>query len=237
MLATNLFRKEDKIGMYSGKSIFAPDTNTITSTGDAKINAEPDITSVYFFVETKDKSAETAKNSNNIIFNRIKSRLISAGINEKDMGTEQFSVNENFEWNGTASNRIGFIAQHHGKVNLKDLDKSGKVIDAIIDNDGRINYINFELSQERQNEYKSQALKLATEDARKKAEAIADGLDKRVGRLVSVSTSDFYYNPWPIYAARDGAIMEKASVKEAVSDISPSEKEVTARVVVRYRIK
>ena len=224
-------------GITYVKSIFSPDGNTITSTGDAKINVDPDVTSVYFFVETKDKSAETAKNSNNIIFNRIKSSLILAGINEKDIGTEQFSVNENFEWNGTASNRVGFIAQHHGKINLKDLDKSGKVIDSIIDNGGRISYINFELSQERQNEYKSQALKLATEDARKKAEAIADGLGKNLGSLVSVETDEFYYNPWPIYAARDGGLMEKAAVKEAVSDVNPSEKEVTARVVVKYRIK
>lgn len=224
-------------GITYVKSIFAPDGNTITSSGDSKLKAEPDVTSVYFFVETRDTSAEAAKNKNNVIFNKIKTSLISAGINEKDIGTEQFSVNENFEWNGTASNRVGFIAQHHGKVNLENIDLAGRVIDAIIDNDGRINYINFELSPEKENDYKAQALKLATEDARKKAQAIADGLGRELGSLVSVESDEFYYNPWPLYAARESGTEDKATVKEAISDVRPSDREVTARVTVRYKIK
>ena len=224
-------------GITYVKSIFAPTSNTVSATGESKINVMPDVTRVYFFVETKEKSAEIAKNSNNIIYNRITSALLTAGTDEKDITTEQFSVNENFEWNGTANNRIGFIAQHYAKVNLKDIDEAGKVIDAIVDNSGRINYINFELSQEKQNSYKTDALKLASEDARRKAGAIANGLGKNLGSLVSVQTDEFNYNPWPIYASRDSGIIEKAAVKEAVSDINPSEKEVTARVVVVYRIK
>lgn len=224
-------------GITYVKSILAPVSNTVSAIGESKIKVVPDVTSVYFFVETKDKSAETTKNNNNVIYNKITSALLISGIDEKDISTEQFSVNENFEWDGTQSVKNGFIAQHYAKVNLKDVDKAGKVIDAVVDNEGRINYINFELSQEKQNSYKTDALKLASEDARKKAESIANGLGKSLGSLVSVQTDEFNYNPWPIFAARDSGIMKKAVVKEAVSNINPSEKDVTARVVVVYKIK
>lgn len=224
-------------GLAFVKSIIAPGSNTVSATGESKIKVVPDVTSVYFFVETKDKSAEIAKNTNNVLYNKVTSVLIASGIDGKDITTEQFSVNENFEWDGTQNIRTGFIAQHYAKVNLNDVDKAGKVIDAVVDNGARINYINFELSQEKQNSYKTDALKLATEDARNKAEAIASGLGKNLGSLVSVQTDEFNYNPWSIYAARDSGIMEKTIAKEAVTNLNPSEKEVTARVVVIYKIK
>src|SRR3989344_3632767 len=220
-------------GLSFIKEIISP-SDTISSAGEARVKAMPDVTSVYFFVETKKERAEDAKNSNNAIFNEIKTALLRNGILDKDITTEQFSVNENFEWDGTTSVRNGFIAQHYAKVNLQDIDQASKVIDAVIDNQGRINYINFELSQEKQNFYKAEALKLASEDATRKAEAIASGLNKELGRLVSVETDEFQYNPWPIFS-RDAGIMEKAAIKETVTDISPSEREVSARVVVKYK--
>lgn len=218
------------------KEIFVP-SDTISSTGEAKLKVEPDITGVYFFVETRAEKAEDAKNKNNEIFERIKSSLIRNGIEKDKIRTEQFNVNEDVEWRDGERIFKGFIASHYAKVDLDNIDQASKVIDAVIDNNGRINYINFELSQEKQSEYKAQALKLASQDATRKAEAIASGLDKRLGRLVSVQADEFQYNPWPIYAARGDAFEGAVMIKEAVTDIKPSDKEVNARVVVMYKIK
>lgn len=222
-------------GLVFVKDIISP-SDTISAVGEAQLKVEPDVTSVYFFVETKDKTAQAAKNTNNVIFNQIKQALIRNGIKEDQIRTEQFNVNENFEWNGTTSNRIGFIAQHYARVNLENVDQASIVIDAAIDNNGRINYINFELSQEKQSEYKAQALKLASEDATRKANAIASGLNKKLGKLVSVSTDEFDYRPWPIFAAREDAA-GKAEIKQSITDIKPSEREVNARVTVKYKIR
>ncbi len=222
-------------GLSFIKDIIAP-SDTISATGEAKLKTEPDLTSVYFFVETRAEKAEDTKDKNNEIFAKIKSSLIRDGINEDKVRTEQFNVNEDVEWIDGERVFKGFIAYHYAKVDLDNIDEASKVIDSVIDNKGRINYINFELSQEKQNEYKAEALKLASQDATKKAEAIASGLNKRLGKLISVSSDEFYYNPWPVYAAR-GDFESAAMIKEAVTDISPSEREVNARVSVTYKIR
>ena len=100
-----------------------------------------------------------------------------------------------------------------------------------------LSYINFELSTQKQNEYKAQALEMAGQDARTKAQAIASGLDKRLGKLVSVSTSDFSYQPWNIYSARaDYSSGDVAEAKLAATNIQPGSQEVNARINVVYKI-
>src|SRR3989344_2989550 len=212
---------------------FVSQGNVISSEGEARLKVTPDITKVYFSVETKDVSADKAKNMNNEIFNRILTSLTVNGINKDDVKTEQFSVNENIEWDGTKSVNNGFIAQHSASISLKDFEKIGVVIDAVVNNGGKINYVNFELSQEKQNEFKTQALKMASEDATRKAEAIASGLNKKLGSLVSVQTSDFGYRPWPVFA--QSGVADKIAIEKAV--INPSDQDVTATVTVQYRIK
>lgn len=220
-------------GIYLIKGFYSSE-NTVTASGEAVVKVLPDVTSVYFSIETNNASAEKAKDENNLLYNKVKQSLLIAGIKEEDIGTEQFSVNENWEWDGEKSTRNGFIAQHYLKINLIDREKIGKVIDAVIDNKARINSINFELSKEKENFYKAEALKKATEDARTKAEAIASGLNKRVGSLMSVETSEFNYVPWAVY--RDSSVVEKAQIEREVS-INPSEREVNAGVSVVYKLK
>ena len=207
--------------------------NVISSVGEAKIKVTPDITRVYFSVETKDNSADKVKNTNNDIFNRILTSLTVNGINKDDVKTEQFSVNENIEWDGTKSVSNGFIAQHSASISLNNFEKIGVVIDSVVNNGGKINSVNFELSQDKQNEYKTQALKIASEDANRKAEAVANGLGKKLGNLVSVQTSDFNYRPWPLYSG--GGIVDKAMIERTA--INPSDQDVTATVTVQYKIK
>jgi uncharacterized protein YggE len=59
--------------------------------------------------------------------------------------------------------------------------------------------INFELSQELENQYRVEALKIASENAKIKVEVIVSGQDKKIGSLVSLRESNFYYIPWRVY--------------------------------------
>lgn len=117
-------------------------------------------------------------------------------------------------------------------------EKIGQVIDAGVNAGAGISYINFELSQELQNQYKAQAMQLATEDAQTKAQAIATGLDKKLGRLVSVSTSDFGYSPWNLYTAKGVSIEEDAGeAQTATTSITPSEQTIYGQVSVVFKLK
>jgi uncharacterized protein YggE len=103
-----------------------------------------------------------------------------------------------------------------------------------------VSYINFELSDEKQNEYKKEALKKASSDARDKAEAIALGQGKKIGRLVSLENQEFFYPGPVVYYEGATAVASGAdageSAKRAALNISPQEIEITASIKAQYKI-
>jgi uncharacterized protein YggE len=210
---------------------------TIRSDGVSSVSVVPDMISVYFNVETNGTSAKEAKDMNSEITNKVVDSLLSEGFEREDIETLYFNVYENFDW--TAKGRVskGYKATHSIRVKFstKESDKIGSVIDAGIDAGAMLSYINFELSQSLENQYKAEVLKLATEDARIKAEAMVEGLGMKLGRVVSVSNSDFGYTPWIAYDMRGTESSVAVKGSEVATDIQPGEQEITGRVSVVYK--
>ncbi len=129
-----------------------------------------------------------------------------------------------------------FIASHTLIVKIKtgDRDKIGEAIDAGVDAGATLNYVNFELSQDKESEYKILAIKEATQDAKEKAEALAEGLGKRVGKVVSVTNSDFQYYPWLAYEKSSADVSVSGS--EVQTNIVPSDQTVRSSVTVIYKL-
>jgi len=211
--------------------------NTVTGNGQAQIKAMPDLVAVYFNVETKGETASEAKDKNSEIVDDMITAILKLGFERKDITTQNFNVYPNYNWKNGEQEIDGYIASHSLRLEMPtdDSDEIGEVIDAGIDAGAGISYINFELSQEKQNSYKAEALKLATEDAKIKAESIASGLGKELGRLVSVSSSNFDYYPWRLYDAVGAANVEEA--KTATTNIQPGEQEISAAVIVVYKLR
>jgi uncharacterized protein YggE len=224
-------------------SIFPSSGNTVTVQGVSTIKALPDVISVYFTIETKNKTSVEAKDANNAIYDDLVENMIIAGFEESDIKTESFNIYLNTYWEDGKEKTDGYKATRYLKVELSSdqTDLLSDVIDAGVDAGAGISYINFELSQESQNEYKAQALKLASEDATIKADAIASGFGKEAGKLVSVQISDFGYYPWNVYTSSStgGAYREEDAVmaKEAAMNINPSEQEISASVTAVFRLK
>jgi len=218
-------------------NIINPTQNTVTGQGTATIKAVPDLVGIYFSVETKDSTSEEATQKNADIVDELTTSLIKKGFERKEIQTLNFNVYPEYDWNSGTQKIKGYIANHQIKVELstEDSEKIGEIIDAGVSAGAGISYINFELSQELQNKYKSEALKLAAEDAKLKASSIAEGLGKKIGNLVSTSSSDFNYYPWRLYETSGGASAEDA--KAATTNINPSEQEISASVTATFRIR
>jgi uncharacterized protein YggE len=209
----------------------------ITTTGESNLKAVPDVISVYFNVETNGLTAVEAKDNNSEIVDSVITNLVKLGLERKDIVTENFNIYEDIRWENGRQKSYGYKATHSLRVQLStdSTDKIGPVIDAGVDGGAMISYINFELSQEKENTYKAQALKDASEDARIKAESMAAGLGKKVVDIKSISDSSFNYSPWRLY---DNVAMARggAEAKVATTNIQPGEKDVNARVTVVFTI-
>jgi len=214
--------------------------NSITVEGISTIKAMPDAISVYITIETKGATSSEATVANTQIYEDLVEEMTIAGFEESDLTTESFSVYENVYWEDGKEKTDGYIASHSLKVELtsEKMTEVSSVVNAGANAGAEISYINFELSQASQNKYKAEALKLASEDARIKAGAIASGLDMEVGKILSVQTSNFGYYPWNVYTAKGGSISEDSVAAQATAiTINPSEEEITASVTATFRLK
>jgi len=206
---------------------------TITTSGSAETKIMPDLAVIYLNIQSINKSAEAAKDAIAVISDDTITALIKLGLERKDIETEQYSIYPNYDWTSGSQEITGYTATQSIKVSTKDFDNVGKIVDAVVDEGSLVSYINFELSLEKQNEEKAAQLEEATKDARKKADAIASGLGKKVVGVVSVSTNNYYYDPYPIYRAESGGV----SLEKATTDITPSQIDINADVSVTFKIR
>ena len=224
------------IGVYAFFQLVPTAGSTVTVQGISQIKAVPDLVSVYINVETNGTTSKEANDQNSVIVDNIITALVKQGFERKEIVTQSFNIYPWQEWNGDSYADKRFRAVHSLKVELstQETSKIGDVIDASVDNGAAISYINFELTQAKQNEYKAEALKQATEDARLKAEGMAEGLGKKLGRVVSISSSDFYYQPLRMYD--QVTVGNAAEAKSATTSIQPGEQDINAQVSVVYKI-
>jgi uncharacterized protein YggE len=210
--------------------------NTITSQGFANIDVLPDLIVVYFSVQTEAATAEESSDKNSEIVDDLKTSLMALGFDDSEIQTQSFSVNPKYSYSGSTQRIIGYMTTHSIKVEvlMQEREKAGEVIDAGINSGAGISFINYELTEENQNMYKVEAIKLATEDATSKAEALAEGAGQSLGKLVSISTSDFGYRPWLAVSEAEVAVADSGD--EIATQITPSEQEISASVTAVFKI-
>lgn len=209
----------------------------VSAQGSSVIEAKPDKLSVNFNIEAKGKTAQEAKDTHDKILNSLTTKLLLLDVEKKDIKTLNFNLYPNYEWSNGENKLKGYIARQDITIDVKDFNQVAEIIDAGIDAGSFVSYINFELSEEKQNDYKVQALQKAGEDAKRKAEATASGLGKKIGRLVSVQSEEFNYLPYR-YFDSGGAIAETANVqaKQAAVNLVPRDIEVSASLRVEYKL-
>lgn len=212
---------------------------TVNTNGEAIIEVQPDLAVVYVDVSTLEDSAELSKNENSKVTDAIYAALYKIGIERDNIESQNYNIYEEYDWSNEGRESKGFRTSHTLKITTEQFDDVGEIVDAVVDAGGdavRINYINFELSDELEKAYKKDALAEASKDAKEKAEAIAAGLGAKLGDIVSISDTGFYYNPYPIYAM--GAAEDSMALERVVkTEISPRTLEVRANVQVVYKIR
>jgi len=206
---------------------------TVSASGNAEMTVMPDKAIVYLLIQTRDASADVAKDDNAQISGKVLDSLQAMGIAKSDIETENYNMNPDYDWSNGTQKLIGYVVTNNIKVSSKDFTNVGKIVDSAVGAGALISYINFDLSNDKQNEYKAKVLTNASKDAKIKAEAIAAGLGKKLGSLVSVTASDYNYQPYPLYMASASGV----SVKEAATNISPQQITVTGTATVVYELK
>jgi len=208
--------------------------NTINVEGNSELTFEPDEAEVWAGISIVKENAEDAQAEANKIINAILDGLRSKGINEQDIETERLNLYEERVYTRDEGSKVvGWRASQTLKIKTTDMSKVGTIVDIAVKNGAnQLNNINFGLSEEKEQEFKQQALAEASKNAKAKAETIAKSLDVKLGKIKSVSESNFGYMPYAyaMEAKAGGDMVEEAAA------VMPRDVSVTAHISLVYNI-
>ena len=198
-------------------------TTTITVTGNGSVNATPDKASFDFGVQVNAATAADAISKDNAQAQKIIDALKNAGVPDSDIQTSSVSL-----WPQTSRDGqtiTGYQASNSVSV-TSAIDKAGSLVDAAT-GAGANNVNGPNLSVSDQSTYYANALKLAVDDAKTQAQAIADASGLTLGGILHITNQSS--TPTPIFY---GAAMGKAAA--APTPIQAGSQQVQASVTVTY---
>ncbi|MBN1620648.1 SIMPL domain-containing protein [candidate division WOR-3 bacterium] len=215
---------------------------TITVTGNAQIDVEPDKVIITFGVETQGENLRTAKSENDAIVKNLLSALKGAGINERDIQTNYINIEPRYDYYDTQA-FYGFFARKTVVATLEDVSKLDAVLSLALE--AGVNYIHgIDFQTSRLLELRNKARRDAIRAAREKAEMIASELGCQVGNPIYVYENQSSYWTWG--GAAWGMSWASNSQNYAYygndvtggeSPISPGQVSVYASVSVSFELK
>jgi len=172
--------------------------NIIQTYGEAELTAPPDLAKIGLAIETRSKSSKEAVEENARLAKVVLDALLDYGLQEDNIKTSSYRLYSYREGQKTDSEteqeKIYYQATNEMLISTTQLDTVGEIIDlAVKAGANNINYINFELSNPQ--ELMFQALTMATKQARRKAEAIAEGAGETIQQLHSIREERTSYTP------------------------------------------
>lgn len=197
------------------------DTDTVTVTGSGTVNAVPDRAQVSAGVESRAPTAKGALAANAAAMRKVLDALRAKG--GRDITTQTVSVSTSFDDQGQPN---GFVATNVASAETT-LDGAGVLIDAAVDAGANTVY-GPSLSRSDADELYRDALAKAVEDAKARAEVLAEAAGREVGRVTSMSEA--VGSELPIYG-------KEAMAARDSTPIVSGPQETTATVSVTFELK
>lgn len=211
-------------------------TNAISVQGSSEFDVAPDLARVRFRIETQSVTAQDAQLRNREIGASVKAALLQAGVRENEIETVDYRIEKVQEWDPKFEKMVdkGYRTSNAFVVTTKDLQNVGPLLDVGVQaGANNVESISFELSDSKQKEVKTEALRKATVNAREKADALADGAGVRLGKVTSLSESSYFVAPVARY---DMMMKSEMAAGAPPTDVSPQSVHVSAQVSVSYEI-
>jgi len=213
-----------------------PPQPVIVVAGNAQVEADPDQAVVRIGVVHQSASAKEAQDEANKVGQAINKAILGLGVTAKSIQTSRLSISPVYVQQRPGSNdapRIaGYTASSSISVTLENLSLVGLVVDAGLDNGAnQLDNVSFQLKND--GPMREEALKLAVEEAKGKAAAIAKALQVTLGPILEVSESGVSVSP--VEEARV-ASFRVAAASSVATPVSPGQVTVNASVVLKYSI-
>jgi uncharacterized protein YggE len=193
----------------------------ITVLGTGSVKNVPDVSEWSFGVHSEAKTAEAALRENSAATKRLLDALKRAGVDKKDLRTQQVSL-----WPDTRDGEtvVGYTASNSVSATVNGIATAGRIVDAAVTaGANEVSGPTFRVSDSRA-QYE-EAAAAAFDDARRKAEAIAAKAGVSLGRPLAIAEA----SGRDVYAVAFAAEAARADVP-----IEPGQQEFQVALTVTF---
>lgn len=208
------------------------DERRIAVTGEGRVEAVPDMASVTLGVTNEAEEAGDAMQATSDAVWRILDRLTEMGLESRDVQTSRFALSpvwsRRTESDSDRPRITGFTASNMVMVRVRDLDKLGALLDAVV-SDGANDFNGLSFGVQESDALQDEALAAAVADATKKARLLTDAAGVTLGPVVSI-TEQGSGAPRPM-------MMEMAAARDSGAPVAAGEVTLSASVSMVFAIE
>lgn len=182
-------------------------TTLIKVTGTGSIKTKPNTIYVSLSIEVQaatpsETLSEVASRADQLI-----SYLKDKGVQDQNITTTSVALTPIYDYDQKPPKIVAYRAYYSLRVRLTDLKLAGEILgDAVYHGATGLGQISFGISEEKSEEIRLQALKLAYENALKTAEALVEAAGLRITGIKSISVQSRYTPPIYYHKAEAGSV-------------------------------
>ncbi len=209
----------------------APAIRVIEVDGTGEARGTPDVATLNLAIETHAVTAEEAASRNGALAEKIIGALKAKLGDKGKISTGGYSLNPEYDQRPSREPKIvSYTAQNSITAETGALNLLGTLIDAAIGaGANRVNYLSFALKDD--SKVRSEAITIATRDAKAQADALAAALGVKLGKVVKATT---VAESRPIPMQRGFAM---AAAEKVATPVEPGEVTVPVTVSLTFYIE
>lgn len=202
--------------------------STITVNGVGEARVAPDMATIQLGVTTQAESAAQAMSQNAERQTAVIAALAEAGIEQADIQTSGLNLNPMMDYGENRAPTVaGYQASNMVSVRVRDIARLGEVMDAIVNaGANEINGIAFQ--REDGSDAQDDARRNAVQDARRKAEVLAEASGLTLGPVLALRDTPQPDGPRPMM------MDARAASSGASTPIAAGELSMSAQVQAEY---
>jgi uncharacterized protein YggE len=216
----------------AGQKAGTTETPVIVTNGEGVVKRAPDRVWVSIAAESRAKSPREAQRANADAMKAVLDKLKALGLSGDAVRTSGYDLQPEYDYTNGRQVLRDYVARNMIEVRIDDVARAGDVLDAAVGSGATsVSGIRFDLKD--RDTAEREALRLAVEDARARANAAASGAGVRIERVIRIEEQRVMPEPRPMPMARTMAIQGDA----AAPPITPGELEIRAMVTLTSAVR
>jgi len=207
----------------------------ITVSGEGKATGQPDVAVLSLGISTLKPTVAEARDQAATTMQALIDSVKGNGVAEKDIQSTQLSIYPEYDYSiGASQKLIGYRITNTVTIRVRDINKTSDVLDGAVAAGGDLTQVQgISFTIDNPDTLKDQAREDAVNDAKARAQRLADTAGVKLGDPISITESSVS-PPVPLaYSSRDAL----GAAEQAKTPIEAGELDVNLTVQVVFAIK